>query len=313
MKLIVQIPCFNEEKTLPMVINDIPHKIDGIDKIETLIIDDGSTDNTVRTARDLKVDHIMSFKNHRGLAEVFKRGMERSLELGADIIVNTDGDNQYQGKYIEKLVRPILDRKADMVIGCRDMSRIKDFSFVKKMLQRFGSYVVRKLSGTEIPDTTSGFRAYSKDAAFRLNVFSTYTYTLETLIQAGRNGMPMAYLTIETNRKQRESRLAKSTASYVKKSVITMLRIYALYEPLKTFSVVGASFICLSIVGIGRFLVFYYLNPRSGHIQSLVLSIGLFIVGFSIIMLGVIGDILAANRRLAEEMLYKMKKKELDR
>lgn len=311
MKLIIQIPCYNEEKTLPIVIKSLPHKIDGIHKIEVLVINDGSTDNTVKVARDLGVDHILDFPYHRGLAEGFKRGLEECLRLGADIIVNTDADNQYKSEDIPRLIAPIVQRKAEIVVGCRDVFAIKHFSFVKKILQRLGSYIVRKFSNSAIPDTTSGFRAYSREAALRLNIFSTYTYTLETIIQAGRKEIPMADIAIVTNEKLRESRLIKSISSYIVKSIATIIRIYLMYEPMKFFVKISLFFMGASGVLWLRYLYFFFFGAKhGGHIQSLILAAILAIVGIQLLFIGFLADTIAANRRLAEEILYKQKKEQ---
>ena len=313
MKLIIQIPCYNEEKTLPATLRDLPKEIEGIDEIEILVINDGSTDSTVKVAEKKGVDHILDLPVRSGLAKAFCKGIERSLELGADIVVNTDGDNQYRGADIVKLVKPILDKEAEIVIGCRDILNIKHFSLTKKILQKVGSYVVRRLSNTDIPDTTSGFRAYSRDAALRLNIFSTYTYTLETIIQAGRKEIPISYVEISTNQKLRESRLIKSIPSYVLRSTSTLLRIYLMYEPLKSFFKIGLIPISFSIILIIRFLISHYTRMHGGHVQSLIIAaIGL-IVGILIIMIGLLGDIMSANRKLNEEMLYRLRKESLDK
>ncbi|MFH0732454.1 MAG: glycosyltransferase family 2 protein [Candidatus Omnitrophota bacterium] len=311
MKLIIQIPCYNEAQTLPITLKDLPKKIEGIDSIETLVIDDGSIDKTSSIAKANEVTHILCLPQRKGLAEAFKKGIEKSLELGADIIVNTDADNQYCGRDIEKLVRPVLEKKAEVVIGCRDIKAIKHFSFAKKLLQRLGSYMVRKFSGTNIPDTTSGFRAYSRDAALRLNIFSSYTYTLESIIQIGRQDIPISHVDIRTNSKLRESRLIKSISSYIVRSMSTILRIYLMYEPLKTFFCVGSVFACGGLLLILRFLYFYFTVGRSGHMQSLVIAAILVIMGFGTMLLGFLGDIISANRRLNEEVLYRLKKQNL--
>jgi len=308
MKLIIQIPCFNEEKTLPLTLKDLPVKISGIDQIEVLIIDDGSSDKTVDAAKAGGVNHILSLSQRQGLAAVFKRGIDRSLELGADIIVNTDGDNQYCGQDIEKLVRPILEKRAEIVIGCRDINAIKHFSFIKKLLQYFGSYVVRKFSRLDIPDATSGFRAYSREAALKINIFSAYTYTIETIIQAGKKGIPATHVSIRTNDKLRESRLIKNIPAYIFKSVATMLRIYLMYEPLKTFFVIGLISLAPGLLLILRFFYLYFTEGRSGHVQSLVIAGALLIMGLGVMLLGLLGHIISANRRLIEEVLYRLKK-----
>lgn len=311
MKLIIQIPCYNEEKTLPVTLRDLPKKIPGIDSIEVLIINDGSDDKTGEVARGLGVNHMLNLPNRQGLATVFKKGLDRSLEFGADIIVNTDGDNQYCGKDIENLVRPILEKRADIVIGCRDIKAIKHFSFMKKVLQAFGSRMVKKLSRVDIPDATSGFRAYARDAALKLNIFSTYTYTVETIIQAGKKGIPMTHVPIRINDKLRESRLIKNIPSYIMRSIATMLRIYMMYEPLKTFLNISLVFVIPGLFFVIRFLYFYFSEGRSGHVQSMILAAILILMGAGIALLGLLGDIISANRKLSEEMLYRIRKEAL--
>jgi len=310
MKVIIQIPCFNEESTLPEVIRDLPKRIPGVDSIEILVINDGSTDKTEEVARSLKVSHILNIPRRRGLAFVFKAGLDKALELGADIIVNTDGDNQYKGQDIARLVVSILERKAEIVIGCRDIATIKHFSLAKKILQKFGSYIVRKFSKTSIPDTTSGFRAISRDAALRLNIFSNYTYTIETLIQAGRAGIAVSHIDITTNPKLRESRLITSIPAYIWRSLTTMLRIYLMYEPLRSFIKISFLPIFLGGIFITRFMIAHFTMPNGGHIQSLIISAILIIIGFIIIMIGLLGDLISVNRRLNEEMLYRVRKSE---
>ncbi|MFH1868839.1 MAG: glycosyltransferase family 2 protein [Candidatus Omnitrophota bacterium] len=311
MKLIIQIPCFNEEKTLPLTLEGLPKKIKGIDEIWILIIDDGSTDRTAEVAEENGANYIFQLPRRAGLAEAFRRGIERSLELGADIIVNTDGDNQYCGEDIERLIKPVLERKAEIVVGCRDIKSIKHFSLAKKMLQRFGSYIVRKFSHTDIPDTTSGFRAYSRNAALRINIFSSYTYTIETIIQAGRQDIPIAHISIKTNEKLRESRLIASIPSYIFKSTVTILRIYLMYEPLKTFSRIGIIPVLLGLMLVVRFLIAHFTLPYGGRIQSLIIATIGIIMGLGIIMIGLLGDVISANRRLNEEILYRIKKDKL--
>lgn len=311
MKLIIQIPCHNEEKTLPLVIRDLPKKVESIDEIEVLVINDGSTDRTAEVARSLGVRQIVNISKCRGLAYAFRAGIEKSLELGADIIVNTDGDNQYQGSCVKDLVRPIITKNAQVVIGCRDISSIRHFSFIKKLLQRLGSHFVRKFSNTEIPDVTSGFRALSREAAMRTNVFSDYTYTIETIIQAGRNNLHIEWVQIKTNPKTRESRLIKSTAGYIFRSAATLLRIYLMYEPLKTFFYLGILPIAVSLFFIVRFVIDHFTRARGGgHVQSLVLAAVLFIVGFTTVIIGLLGDIIAANRKINEEILLRLKQRE---
>jgi len=310
-KLIIQIPCYNEEKTLPATLRDLPDRIKGIDEIEILVIDDGSSDRTVQVARELGVNHIVKLINNKGLAEVFMTGIDAALKLGADIIVNTDGDNQYRGSDIRELVGPILRNEADIVIGNRQVRSIEHFSRVKKQLQTLGSWVVRHLSDTQIPDATSGFRAFSREAALRMNVVSRFTYTLETIIQAGKKNLAIAHVPVQTNEKLRESRLFKSIGQYVKRSFFNIIRIYTMYEPLKTFSMVG-----LTVFGVGlmislRYLYFFFSGDSAGHIQSLLLSALLMLLGFQVIMIGLLADLIAGNRRLIEDTQYRVKKMEI--
>lgn len=312
MKLIIQIPCFNEEKTLPVTVNDLPKKIDGIDEIEVLIIDDGSIDKTSEVAKQLGVNHIVRFNKRKGLAEGFMAGLDECLKLGADIIVNTDADNQYKGEDIEKLIKPILEKKADMVVGDREIDKVEHFSSTKKLLQKIGSWVVRQLSGTDIPDTTSGFRAFNREAVMKLNLISTFTYTLETIIQAGKKNIAISHVPVRTNPNLRESRLFSSAWSYVKKSGATILRIYAIYEPLKVFSYIGGTVFFIGFLIMVRYLYFYFLGIRPfGHLQSLILASVLLIIGFIIVIIGLIADLISANRRLIEDALFRIKKVEL--
>jgi len=314
MKLIIQIPCLNEEKTLPITYRALPKKIEGIDEIEVLVVNDGSTDRTVEVARQLGVNHIVSFSQTKGLARAHQAGLDAALKLGADIIVNTDADNQYCAEDIPALIRPILEGKADMVIGCRDIENIPHFSFVKKKLQRLGSWVVRQVSNTDIPDTTSGFRAYSREAALQLNVVSDYTYTLETIIQAGNRSISLAHVPVRTNEKLRESRLISSIPSYLQRSILTIVRIYTMYRPLRVFTYIGMGFILFGILLSMRFIISYIQQPTvSRHIQSLIVAAASTIVGFQIMVLGLLSDIISANRRLIEDALYRVKKLELAR
>lgn len=307
MKLIIQIPCYNEENTLADVLADLPRKIEGVSKIETLIINDGSTDKTLEVAKKHGVNHILSFKKNKGLAYGFKTGLDKSLMLGADIIVNTDADNQYCGADIAKLVAPIVKGESDIVIGCRPIDQIKDFSWVKKKLQKVGSKAVRLFSHTNVPDATSGFRAFSREAALRINVYSHYTYTLETLIQAGDANMKLSYVSIRVNPKTRESRLLKSIPRYLLFSIMTIIRISVFYRPLRYFFAIGASS-CLLGVSIGiRFLYFYYTGNGAGHIQSLILTSVLLSVGFQFIMFGFLADIVATNRKISEDIQYRIR------
>jgi len=312
LKLIVQIPCLNEEKTLPETVKDIPRRIDGIDSVEILIIDDGSTDRTVAVARELGVDHIVRNTGNKGLAISFMNGLEACLRLGADIIVNTDGDNQYHGADIPKLVGPIMRKEADIVVGDRQTDSIGHFSFTKKKLQKMGSRMVRLLSGTRVPDTVSGFRAFSRAAALQINVISTYSYTVETLIQAGNKRLAISSVPVGTNPKTRESRLVKSIPRFMMYQMSTMVRMYAMFRPLRTFFMIGAVLILGALVPSGRFLYFYFLGKGGGHIQSLILATILFITGFQVLIVGLLGDVISSNRKLIEEVLLRVKKIELD-
>jgi len=314
MKLIVQIPCYNEEETLPVTVADIPREVPGVDEVEILIIDDGSTDRTVEVARECGVDHIVRLAGNKGLAIAFRAGMDACLQRGADIIVNTDGDNQYCGADIANLVQPIVRGEADMVIGERPIDTIEHFSFLKKKLQRLGSWVIRQVSGTDVPDATSGFRAFSREAAFRLNVVSRFSYTLESIIQAGSRGFSIASVPIRTNEKLRESRLFKNMWSYIANSTTTILRIYAMYKPLRVFSAIaGVLFAGGLLIGL-RFLYYYFSADRGeGHIQSLILAAILIILGFQTFVTGLLSDIIASNRRLTEDQLYHLRKHTLER
>lgn len=311
MKLIVQIPCLNEEKTLPYTIRDIPKHVKGVDEVEILVIDDGSEDRTVEVARENGADHIVRFSSHKGLAVSFMAGLDACLKLGADIIVNTDGDNQYRGEDIEKLIAPILERKADMVIGDRDVNNVKSFSFTKKKLQKLGSWVIRHVSYTDVPDATSGFRAFNREAALKINVLSGFTYTLETIIQAGIKRINVTSVVVKTNEKLRDSRLFNSIRDYIAKSVTTIIRIYTMYRPLRVFTYIGSMIFTVGLLLSVRFLYYYFSGNGAGHVQSLILSAILLIVGFQIVMIGLLADIIASNRRLIEEVLYRLRKKEV--
>ncbi|MHB1393071.1 MAG: glycosyltransferase family 2 protein [Clostridia bacterium] len=313
MKLIIQIPCYNEENTLPITYNDLPKSIIGVDEIEYLIINDGSHDKTIEVAKALGIHHIINFPNNRGLAKGFMAGIDACLRLGADIIVNTDGDNQYKGQDIAKLVKPILQGRAEMVIGDRQTDTIEHFSPLKKKLQKFGSLVVRLASDTEVIDTTSGFRAYSREAAMKLNVISEYTYTLETIISIGRNKLAIESVAIGTNEKLRDSRLFKSMWSYIKRSMTTIIRTYSMYRPMKIFLSLAFIFILFgSIIGI-RYLSFYFNGQGAGHIQSLILTSILIVTGIQLGIFGLLADAIAANRKINDEMLYRIKRLEYDK
>lgn len=313
MKLIVQIPCYNEEQTLPQTVADIPKQIDGIDQIELLIIDDGSSDRTVEVARELGVHHIVQNKQNMGLARTFRRGLEACLQAGADIIVNTDGDNQYAGADIAKLVRPILEDRADIVIGDRQTAKIAHFSRFKKMLQWAGSGVVRKLSGVWVPDAVSGFRAFSREAAIRTNVVSSFSYTIETVIQAGKKDMAVVSVPVATNAKTRESRLFTSIPAFIERQVTTIVRMYAMYQPLKVFFYIGTFLMLFGLVPIVRFLYFYFTSGGSGHVQSLMLGGVLLMMGFIAYLAGLVADLISFNRQLLEMTLEKVRRAELDR
>ncbi|HAS17568.1 MAG: glycosyl transferase [Nitrospirae bacterium GWA2_42_11] len=308
MKLIVQIPCLNEEETLPYTVKDIPREIPGVDKVEILVIDDGSTDRTSQVARECGVDHIVRFSKNQGLAKGFMAGLQTALSLGADIIVNTDADNQYNGADITNLIKPILDGKADIVIGNRDVGTINHFSPAKKFLQRFGSWVVRVASDTRIPDAPSGFRAFSREAAMRTNIISGYTYTLETIIQAGHNRLAIAHIPVRTNPQTRESRLITSIWRYVWRSASTIIRTYAMYRPLKFFATIGVIIFSAGFIISLRYLFYMFTGKGAGHLQSLILSAVLMMLGFQTIMIGLISDLIAANRRLSEEIVYRLRK-----
>jgi glycosyltransferase involved in cell wall biosynthesis len=310
MKLIIQIPCYNEENTLVKTYADLPRQIGGIDTIEYLIINDGSTDRTIAIAKELGIHHIVNFKNNKGLAQGFMAGIDACLRLGAGIIVNTDADNQYCGADIEKLVRPILDGKADIVIGERPIDKTEHFSAAKKKFQRIGSWVVRIASKTDIPDAPSGFRAYSREAALRINVINEYTHTLETIIQAGHNKMAITSIPIRTNPETRKSRLFKSMWAYINRSASVILRSFMMYKPLKFFSIIGIILFLPGSAFVIRFLVYFFLGQSDGHIQSLVLSIALMIIGVQCGIAGLQADLVAANRKLLEDVQYRVKKLE---
>jgi len=304
-KLIIQIPCFNEAGTLAIALADLPRQVDGFDSVEWLIIDDGSQDDTVNVAKENGVDHVVQHTKNLGLARGFKSGIDACLALGADVIVNTDADNQYNAKDIPKLTKPILDGKADIVVGERPISAIEHFSPVKKMLQKLGSWVVRVASNTNIPDAPSGFRAMSKQCASQLNVFNEYTYTLETIIQAGQKGMAIISVPIGVNEDLRPSRLVKSISSYIKKSIVTIVRIFVVYKPFRFFMTIGVFLFFIGVVIGLRFMYFYFHGQGDGHIQSVILA-GIFIgMGFQTTLIAFIADLLSVNRKLLEEIKSK--------
>jgi len=310
-KLIIQIPCFNEEESLAQTLKDLPKKINGVDVIETLIINDGSSDRTVEVAKENGVRHIVNFTKQRGLAKGFEAGLDACVKLGANIIVNTDADGQYKGEDIPRLIQPILDGTADIVIGNRDIENINQFSWIKKRLQRLGSWVVRNLSNSNIADATTGFRAYTQEAALRLNIISSYTYTLESIIQAEQKNLAIENITITTNYVQRKSRLFKSIPEYIKRSIITIVRIYSMFNPFRIFTTLGSFFITLGVLIGSRFLFFYLMGAPAGKTQSLILAAIFTIIGFQILIMGLLADLISANRKLIENTLLRVKKIEL--
>lgn len=311
MKLIIQIPCYNEEHTLPQTVNDLPNQIEGIDEIEYMIIDDGSTDKTIEVARSLGVHHIVVNKNNKGLARTFRKGLDECLKRGADIIVNTDGDNQYAGWNVAKLVVPILEGKADVVVGDRKTNDIEHFSPLKKLLQRVGSYVVKKVSGVKVPDAVSGFRAYSREAALQLNIISPFSYTIEALIQSGKKHMAVTHVPVETNAKTRESRLFTSIPKFIERQVTTILRMYTMYQPLRVFVLLGALITLIGLIPIVRFLIFYIMGDGDGHIQSVILGGVLTLLGIITFLIAIIADLINFNRQLIEQTLEKVRRMEL--
>ena len=308
MKLIIQIPCYNEEKTLPVTYKEIPESIGGIDEIEILVIDDGSTDNTVETAKNLGIKHIVSHSKNLGLARAFDTGLKTSIKLGADIIVNLDADNQYKASDIEKLIQPVLNKEADIVIGARPIEKIRSFSPLKKLLQKTGSYVMRKISGADVLDAPSGFRAFSKNAAMKINIFGNYTYTMETIIQAQYKGLTIKSVPIGVNENLRPSRLVKNNFDYIKRSIFTMLRFIIIYRPFRFFMKISLLLFFFGLLLGLRFLYFYITESGEGHIQSLILCAILILVGVQSLFFAVIADLLAINRKLIEDVQLNIKK-----
>lgn len=307
MKLIIQIPCYNEAETLAIALGVLPRQVEGFDSVEWLIIDDGSQDDTARIAREHGVDHVVRHVGNQGLARAFMTGLDACLQLGADVIVNTDADNQYCADDIPALVRPIVEHSADIVIGARPIQDIEHFSLAKKLLQKLGSWVVRIASKTEIPDAPSGFRAISRAAAQRLMVFNDYTYTLETIIQAGQKNMAIVSIPIRVNEDLRPSRLVKSIPSYIKRSIVTIVRIFVIYRPFRFFGTIGAFLFAIGVVIGLRFLVHYLDGNGDGHIQSLILASLMMGMGFQTILIAFVADLLAANRKLMEDVRYSLR------
>ncbi len=312
MKLVIQIPCYNEERTLPGTLNDLPREIDGIDEIEVLIIDDGSTDKTVAVARAHGVEHVVQLGRNRGLANAFVQGLEASLAAGADIIVNTDADNQYCGEDIKRLVEPILERQADIVVGDRGVASLPEFSPLKRRLQQLGSWVVQTVSGVSTPDATSGFRALTREAALRTLILSNYSYTLESLIQAGARRMAVVYVPIRVNPQTRKSRLMRNIPHYLVNSSVTILRAYTMYRPMRVFFFLGGLMIAAGMALGGRFLYYYIQGDGTGMVQSLILTAVLLIVGFQTCLIGLVVDLIAFNRKILEETLYRMRRMEIE-
>jgi glycosyltransferase involved in cell wall biosynthesis len=309
-KLIIQIPCYNEELTLPATLRALPRTIPGVNVVEWLVVDDGSSDRTSAVARELGVDHIVRHTSNQGLARAFATALDASLRLGADVVVNTDADNQYDARDIPALIEPILRGDAEMVVGDRRTDHVPHFSKAKKRLQKLGSWAVRQASQTTIPDTTSGFRAYSRDAAFKLNVVSDFTYTLETIIQAGRKNIAVAHVPVRTNERLRDSRLFSNLRTYVARSVVTILRIYVMYRPMRVFLTVGGILFGVGFLIGSRFVYYFLSGTGAGHIQSLLLAVLLMVVGFQTALTGLLADLVGNNRRLLEETLWRVRRLE---
>lgn len=312
-KLIIQVPCYNEEETLPATIADLPREVDGFDIVEWLVIDDGSRDRTSEVARSLGVHHIVRHRRNRGLAAAFLTGLDTALKAGADVIVNTDADNQYQAKYIPAITAPVLAGQADIVVGERPIESVPEFSGVKKRLQRLGSWVVRKFSGTEILDAASGFRAFDREAAMKLHVYGKYTYTMETLIQAGAEGLSVVSVPIDVNPQTRESRLVKSSFAYVRRSASTIIRSYAIYRPFRFFAKIAAVPAVVGLLLVIRWLYyFWFVTPYESRIPSLVVGAVLILVGIQFLMIAFLAEMISISRRLLSESRFLTRQAELD-
>jgi len=313
MKVIVQIPCYNEEATLAETLAEIPRRIPGVDQVEILIVDDGSTDRTVEVAREHGVDHVVRHRMNQGLASAFRTGLDACLRRGADVIVNTDADNQYSGADVPRLIAPILERRADVVVGDRQTDRIEHFSWIKKKLQRVGSRVVRSLSRVEVPDAVSGFRALSRQAALKTNILTSFSYTIEMLVQAGKKRMSVVSVPVTVNPRTRESRLYTSVLEFIQRSVVTLVRSYAMYQPLKVFVAIGAVLMLAGALPVLRFLYFFFHGDGAGHVQSLVIAGVLLTMGFMAFLVGLVADLIAFNRQLLEIVLEKIRRLEASR
>ena len=312
LKLIIQIPCFNEAQTLPLTIQALPRQLPGVDAIEFLVIDDGSVDETAKVAREFGVHHVMQQNQHLGLASSFMNGLEACLKRGADLIVNTDADNQYNADDIQQLIEPILSGRADIVIGDRGFTNLKTYPTFKRILQRLGSWIIGQASGMKTPDATSGFRAYSREAALHTMVLSQYSYTLETLIQAGTRHMAVAYVPVRTNPQTRPSRLMRNIPHYLANSSATILRAYTMYRPLRVFTTLGSIMIFGGLILGARYLYFALIGQGGGHVQSVILAAIVLIVGFQIMLIGLLADLISFNRMMLEDLLYRLRRMDLN-